>query len=418
MPRPSRRRWKPLPIRAKPSSSLRCAVLATAWFGLAAHAAPLADKKAEHQELQGRLDALRRDLGKSEESKAGAADQLRETESAISHANRRLHALGAARGGVQTELADLDQQARHLSRQTEAQQQQLSRLMFRHYVAGEGDALQLLMAGRDPNQTARDYHFLTLLSRAKAELIGGLRSAAAEKRRLAEAARAKGEELAGIEKQQQAERAGLLAQRQQRQAMLAKVADRIKAQRRELGALRRDEQRLARLIDGLARLAVAKPASKPRGRANGRPALRVERTPDPAAAGGAFAALKGRLRLPVRGEIAGRFGTPRAEGGASWKGVYIRATEGAQVQAVAAGRVVFSDWLRGFGNLLILDHGDGFLSVYGNNESLLLEAGENAAAGAAIATVGNSGGNPQSGLYFELRHQGQAFDPLKWANLR
>lgn len=411
MPKPSRRRWTPLPTRAKRSSALRLAALAAAWLALAAAAAPLADKKAERKELQGRIDVVRRDLARSEETRASAADQLRETESAISHANRRLHALGTARGEVQAELGELDWQTRRLLRQTDAQQHQLSRLMFRHYLGGDADALQLLIAGRDPNEAARDRHFLTLLSRAKAELIAGLRTAAAERKRLAEAARAKNEELAGIEQQQQAERAGLLAQRQQRQAMFVKVADRIKAQRRELGALRRDEQRLARLIDGLARLAVrpkAGPAKPPR----------VERTPDPAGASGAFAALRGKLRLPVKGEIAGRFGMPRAEGGATWKGVYIRAAEGAQVQAVAAGRVVFADWLRGFGNLLILDHGDGFLSVYGNNESLLLEAGENAAAGAAIATVGNSGGNPQSGLYFELRHQGQAFDPLKWASLR
>lgn len=400
-----------MPTRAKRSSALRLAALAAAWLALAAAAAPLADKKAERKELQGRIDVVRRDLARSEETRASAADQLRETESAISHANRRLHALGTARGEVQAELGELDWQTRRLLRQTDAQQHQLSRLMFRHYLGGDADALQLLIAGRDPNEAARDRHFLTLLSRAKAELIAGLRTAAAERKRLAEAARAKNEELAGIEQQQQAERAGLLAQRQQRQAMFVKVADRIKAQRRELGALRRDEQRLARLIDGLARLAVrpkAGPAKPPR----------VERTPDPAGASGAFAALRGKLRLPVKGEIAGRFGMPRAEGGATWKGVYIRAAEGAQVQAVAAGRVVFADWLRGFGNLLILDHGDGFLSVYGNNESLLLEAGENAAAGAAIATVGNSGGNPQSGLYFELRHQGQAFDPLKWASLR
>ena len=387
------------------------------WLACAAQAAPLAEKKAEQKELQGRIDALQRDLAKNEESKAYAADQLRETESAISSANRRLHELSAARGEVQGELAGLEQQTQRLLRHTDSQQQQLSKLMFRHYVRGDADALQTLIAGRDPNQAARDHYFLTQLSKAKAELIGELRTAAAEKKRLTEAAREKSEKLAEIERQQQSGRAALVAQRQQRQAMLAKVADRIKAQQREIGALRRDEQRLAKLIDGLARLAIAKPAPKPKA-GRGQAALRVERTPDPASAGGAFAALKGRLRLPVKGDIAGRFGTPRAEGGTTWKGIYIRAAEGAQVHAVAPGRVVFSDWLRGFGNLLILDHGDGFLSVYGNNESLLLQAGDNASAGAAIATVGNSGGNPQSGLYFELRHQGQAFDPLKWASLR
>ncbi|CAG0968342.1 Murein hydrolase activator EnvC [Rhodocyclaceae bacterium] len=384
----------------------------------AALAAPAAEKKAELKELQGRIDTLRRDLAKAEESRAYAADQLRDTESAISGANRRLRELGESRREVQAELTQLDQQTQRLLKQTESQQQQLARLMFRHYVGSDADALQLLIAGHDPNQTARDYHFLTLLSRAKADLIGSLRGAAAEKRKLTEAAREKGARLAEIEKKQQDERAGLLGQRQQRQAMLTKVADRIKAQRREIDTLKRDEQRLAKLIEGLARL-VASPVRKAKpARTGDKPSIRNERIPDPAAAGGDFAALKGRLRLPVKGDIAGRFGSPRAEGGTTWKGVFIRTAEGTEVHAVAPGRVVFSDWLRGFGNLMILDHGDGFLSVYGNNESLLRQAGETVKGGDAVATVGNSGGNPESGLSFELRHQGQAFDPLKWASLR
>ena len=139
---------------------------------------------------------------------------------------------------------------------------------------------------------------------------------------------------------------------------------------------------------------------------------------DPGAAAGAFAALRGKLRLPVTGAVTGRFGSPRAEGGATWKGVFIRAAEGSEVKAVAAGAVVFSDWLRGFGNLLIIDHGDDFLSVYGNNESLLASVGARVGNGEAVATVGNSGGNPESGLYFELRHRGQPFDPLRWAGRR
>ncbi|MDO8930809.1 MAG: peptidoglycan DD-metalloendopeptidase family protein [Rhodocyclaceae bacterium] len=412
-----------MPTKARPSKGLRAAlVAAAACFACAATAAPVAEKKAELKDLQGRIETLRRDLAKSEESKAYAADQLRDTESTISGANRRLHELAAARGEVQAELAQLEQQTQRLLKQTETQQTQLSRLMFRHYVRGDADALQLLIAGRDPNQAARDYHFLTLLSRAKADLIGALRETAAEKKRLAAAAHEKNDKLAEIEKQRQHERSALLAQRQQRQAMLAKVADRIKAQRREIDTLKRDEQRLGKLIEGLAKLvarSVSKPVAKPLPtRPGGKPAPINERTPDPAMAGGEFAALKGKLHLPVKGTIAGRFGTPRAEGGTTWKGVYIRAAEGAEVRAVAPGRVVFSDWLRGFGNLMIVDHGNGFLSVYGNNESLLRQAGEAVKGGEAVATVGNSGGNPESGLYFELRHQGQAFDPLKWASLR
>jgi len=135
-----------------------------------------------------------------------------------------------------------------------------------------------------------------------------------------------------------------------------------------------------------------------------------------------FGALRGKMPLPVAGEIAARFGsTRRTEAGVNaptWKGLFIRAPEGTEVTAVAAGRVVFADWLRGFGNLLILDHGDGFLTVYGNNESLLANSGDKVAAGEAVATIGNTGGNREPGLYFELRSQGHPIDPLSWAAAR
>ena len=124
------------------------------------------------------------------------------------------------------------------------------------------------------------------------------------------------------------------------------------------------------------------------------------------------------VSAPVGGQMASYFGSPRAEGGTTWKGLFIRAPEGEQVHAVAAGTIVFADWLRGFGNLLIIDHGDDFLSIYANNGSLAGTAGAAITAGQVIATAGNSGGNPDSGLYFELRHQGRAFDPLKWIGTR
>ncbi len=126
--------------------------------------------------------------------------------------------------------------------------------------------------------------------------------------------------------------------------------------------------------------------------------------------------------MPVVGEITGRYGAPRTVEGAgaapTWKGVFIRAAAGAEVRAVAAGQVVFADWLRGFGNLMVIDHGEGFLSVYGNNESLLRNVGERVAVGDVVAAVGNTGGNDQTGLYFELRFQGRPFDPLKWVAAR
>ncbi|HRK56739.1 MAG TPA: peptidoglycan DD-metalloendopeptidase family protein, partial [Burkholderiaceae bacterium] len=135
-----------------------------------------------------------------------------------------------------------------------------------------------------------------------------------------------------------------------------------------------------------------------------------------------FARLRGQLAPPVQGKLSARFGQRRALEGAgkapTWKGIFIQAQEGTEVRAVAAGQVLFADWLRGFGNLIILDHGDGFLSVYGNNEKLLRQNGESVQAGQAIASVGNTGAHEQAGLYFEIRANGQAIDPLKWVLLR
>ena len=120
----------------------------------------------------------------------------------------------------------------------------------------------------------------------------------------------------------------------------------------------------------------------------------------------------------MRGELGNRFGSPRSDSGLNWKGLFIAARPGEEVHAIAAGRVVFADWLRGFGNLLIIDHGDSYMSLYGNNETLYKQVGETIRGGETIAAVGNSGGNTDSGLYFEIRYQGKPFDPLTWVNAR
>ena len=379
-------------------------------------AAPADAKREELKGLQERIQALQKDLAKTEGSRADAAEELRETEQAISDANRRLRELNGERARVQATLDNLNIQSQKLSSRIALQQAQLGRLFTRQYYAGETDALRHLLSGDDPNQLARDAHYLGLLSHAKAGLIRDLGGILEEKKHLASLAHDKTAELAEIEKNQQRERSGLVEQQKQRQAVLARISDRIKTQRREVEKLKRDEKRLARLIEGLGRI-VAKPKPPASSRAQA-PALRNERTPDAALPADAFARQKGRLALPTRGELANGFGTPRQDGGTTWKGVFIRADGGAEVKAIAPGRIVFADWLRGFGNLAIVDHGDGYLSVYGNNESLYKAVGDPVKAGETIASVGNSGGNPETGLYFELRHLGQPIDPLKWVSLR
>jgi len=143
------------------------------------------------------------------------------------------------------------------------------------------------------------------------------------------------------------------------------------------------------------------------------PARKADIALAPAMPDGAFAALKGQLRPPVAGKVAARYGSKRGDG-PSWKGMFIRAAEGADVHTVASGRVVHASWLRGFGNLIIVDHGGQYWSLYANNQSLLRRVGEVVKAGDVIAAAGNTGGNEESGLYFELRHKGKEFDPASW----
>ena len=124
-------------------------------------------------------------------------------------------------------------------------------------------------------------------------------------------------------------------------------------------------------------------------------------------------ARRGGLRMPVNGELVGRFGAQR-ESGIAWKGWFIRCPSGQEVQAIAAGRVVWADWLRGFGNLLILDHGNGYMSLYGFNDALLASVGTIVREGQPVAQSGASGGPQDPGVYFEIRHDGKAVDPAPW----
>jgi septal ring factor EnvC (AmiA/AmiB activator) len=257
-------------------------------------------------------------------------------------------------------------------------------------------------------------------------MIGSLRNSLAEQRALVATQRDKTAELGEIERKQEDQRATMLAQQKQRQVVLAQISDKMKVQRREFDNLRHNDQRLSKLIDDLAKIVAkadrrkqkAKTKSVGSTKAKSRPGPLQSEEPDPGSFDSDFAKLRGHLHLPVRGEIVSRFGTARAEGGALWKGIFIRSIEGGEVHAVAGGQVVYADWLRGFGNIMIIDHGEGFLSIYGNNQALLQQAGDAVRAGDNIATVGNSGGNPESGLYFELRHQGRPFDPARWVSAR
>jgi len=355
------------------------------------------------------MEAVRADLDAKESSRREARDALRGAERAISEANRKLRALESEHRAAQAELERATGRGRTLEARLARRQEALGRLLAARYVAGAPDALKIALSGENPSEVARRLAYLAELSRATSRVAQSLREDLAQARALRATAAARRERLAAIEAERRRDRERILVERRERRAILQRISTDVRRARRTLGALAADERRLAHVVAEIGRVLAARP---------GAGFARVEKVPTLGSVAGAFSTLRGRLRLPVRGELVGLFGVPRKVGPAGTKGVFIRAEEGHPVLAIAAGQVVFSDWMRGYGNLLIVDHGEDYLSIYANNESLLKQTGDPVGAGEAIATVGASGGNEQSGLYFELRHLGKAFDPLRWVVLK
>ncbi len=427
--------------RQERAAARRCAALLVALFlGIAPASAQkkpapastpeIAERQADLGELRSRIESLRKELNASEESRADAASRLRDSERQISRLQRELHELAAQRGRLRRHLQDLERQSNELGATLRQQQAQLEGLIARQYLRGAPDSLHMLLNGDDPNQVARDIYYLSAIARSRAELMEEIGRTLEKKRSLAADARERSAELADVEAEQQQRAGELSRQRDEHKALYAEVSNKIKAQRREIGELQKDEKRLTQLIDRLSKILAAQAAQAARAEAEAarqraqRPSapgtaarIESENRYEPVPNDGSFARQKGQLRLPARGAVSGRFGAPR-EGGGTWRGLFIKAAAGSEVKAVANGRVVFAEWMRGFGNLLIVDHGNAYLSIYGNNDSLLKQVGQAVKGGDTVATVGNSGGNPESGLYFELRHQGQPIDPMKWANLK
>ncbi len=391
----------------------RVAGLLIAWLALpgAAAAATAGQTQEELRELRARISALQKKLASAEESRSEASDALRESEQAISEANRELRQLALQSRESTEKMSALRKSANTAGAALAGQQELLGRMLRQQYLQGEPDALRLVLGREDPSAMARQLHYLSHIARARAQLVDGLRANLREIERLQAEIAEEAAAIARITREQTAQRARLEREKRARAGVLSRLSRDIQKQQREMRAMQANENRLTRLIDQLARL-VRKPA------ASGKPRPRNEALPSGTADGSPFAALRGRLALPVRGELGGRFGSPRADGGVTWKGVFIAAKAGEDVRAVAGGRVVYADWLRGFGNLLIVDHGDSYMTLYANAEALLKQVGDTIRGGEPVATVGNSGGNAESGLYFEMRHEGRPFDPLQWVRLR
>jgi septal ring factor EnvC (AmiA/AmiB activator) len=393
-----------------------------------------AEKKVEQpkralNDVHERLETLKKELNNSREAHKDAADALRASEKAISEANKKLFEIAQKQQKNSNSLRKLRQEAEATQKTLAAQQKRLSSQLYQQYMHGNASFAQMILQSEQPSLIVRDIHYFAYIAKARAQTIRNMQANLNKINQLNAETAAALNEMAELEQKQMIEKQTLEQQKLAKSKVVKSLSKQIASQRNEIKKLKRDEKRLAELVERLAQAALAKPRlSKKLTQKPASETVITEPTaqktiasnntlPSDEVTGINFSALKGKLRLPVRGDVTNRFGSNREDSGVSWKGLFIRADEGAEVKSVAGGRVVFADWLRGFGNLIIVDHGDGYMSLYGNNQSILKQAGQVVRAGDSIALVGNTGGNASHGVYYELRRQSKPFDPLSWSNL-
>ncbi len=375
----------------------------------------LDDAKKDISGIQKKINAIKQKLNKTKKEQYDVTDALKKSETAISLANKALYNIRKEQNRNENKLNELKKQSFSISEKLAQQQRQLSTLLYQRYTKGNQSYAQLILQSKHPSKIARDLKYHSYITKAHTKLIHDMQSNLDNIKQLDKETTEALQQIAQLKTQQESEREALENQKSEKALVLKKLSKEMSAQRGEMNKLKRDEKRLSQLVTKLT----ARPKrARPKQEEKNNVVATNQAVPDNRYAGKSFSLLKGKLKLPVMGEVTNQFGRERQDGGLSWKGLFIRAEEGAPVKSVASGRVVFAEWMRGFGNLIIVDHGSGYMSLYGNNQTILKAVGEDVEGGDAIAAVGNTGGNKSYGLYYELRKKSIPFDPLTWSSLR
>lgn len=377
-----------------------CLFLLWAWPVLTAHAKLPARNAEREAQVQAKLEALRAEIAALTKTHGEIAAQrdssvaaLREIDQQVGASARRLRDLEAGIAAQTQELTLRETERAQLQQTLGKNRETLATLLRSVYQVGRGETLRALLAHDRIDQSQRALAYYRYLQRDRLrmakELLARLQALLQVEQQIAAARTA-----LGIERdKEQAQSQQLADDRERRETVLAEFDRNLKQGQTRLAALGRDEQELLRLLEELRDIFADIPKQ-------------IE-------AAQPFAQGKGRLRRPHPGKVEVAFGQALAPGRLS-EGWLLAAAVGDAVRAIAPGRVVFADWLKGYGLLLILDHGEGYMSLYAHNEPLLKDVGDWVAAGETIGTVGASGGAERPGLYIELRHQGRPLDPKPW----
>jgi len=372
------------------------AALIAGWIAAGAAAQPDLSKEQAERELE----ALRERIEAVQDRLRKDRGERNELEKRVETLDREIAALAADIRGtereqsrVRGELEHLERREQALRRQIAAHRERVAELAYSTYVMGRQSQLKLFLNQQNPAVVNRMLGYHDYIVAARARVIERINGWAAEIEALGEEKKARRDELDELEAEYRAEQEALQARRAERETALAALNERIASSQGELARLEENENRLREVIKEIeAYLASRRPRS---------------------VTAGAFREMKGRLGLPVSAPIAAGFGEARSTG-VRWDGIMFRPDGGTEVQAIYEGRVVFADWLRGFGLLLIIDHGDGFMSLYSHNESLFKQVGDWVDTRETISIVGTSGGLDEPGLYFEIRNNGEPQNPLAW----
>lgn len=374
--------------------------------------------KKEQKNLEQKLGALKNELSKAEATRDQTTSALAESEAAISKVNRRLRELNGERETVEKQLRDLRNQERFVNGQLTDAEKQIRLIAKARYLNTQRQSWQSMLSGTNPHDIARDNALLSYLSNARERSANRLSDKKADINSVALQTRKKQRELANIAQNEQQAQAKLERVLDDKKQALSALQKQITSQKAKIDKLEIDQKRLGDVVQSIEkRLAEQAARQAALAKKHKQTSSSATRPSSYKPISGSFAKQRGRLVMPVLGNVIGRYGQRRANisgKSTTWKGMMILAKQGTDVLACAAGRVVFSDWLRGFGNIIIIDHGSGYLSIYANNESLFKSVGADVARGETIASVGNTGGEDRSGLYFELRHNGQPFNPQPW----
>lgn len=411
-------------------------ILLSCAFTIAVAADQRAQTKQELVQAAKDITELKKQLSKIKQEKSSAEQALKKTETEIGNLEQQVNELRLQEKKTEAELIGLAQQQKELHNSRLKQQELIAIQARAAYQAGQQEPLRLLLNQQQPEKFSRNLTYYQYIGQARQQQIQTFNETlrqlsnisneiSLQKTKLAQqqASLVSKQESLKTLRQQRQQKVATLAQQQRKetqslktreadQVALNKVLKTIEATlaRQAQEAERKRQQLLAEQQRQQAKQLLSNTNSVSSGKQPQNPVVSTAIIHQ----GGSFASVRGKLPWPVNGRLVARFGSARGDTRSKWDGVLISSQPGTQVRAIHSGRVVFADWLRGAGLLVIVDHGDGYLSLYGHNQSLLSRPGDIVKAGQALSTVGNSGGQDQAALYFAIRQKGQPTDPTQW----